>query len=93
MGVVRPNDERSDVDTMLTNELKLHVARTRAELEQTIETLRGKLDVKTHSLRAWATLRRDIRATPGAFVLFAVVGGVVGAYVITALTREQMHRG
>ncbi|MET1045027.1 MAG: DUF3618 domain-containing protein [Microbacteriaceae bacterium] len=76
-----------------TNELRLHVARTREDLEDTVEAIRDKLDVKTHALRVWATFRRDLKATPGAFVLTAVVGTAVGAVVITSVVRERMRRG
>jgi hypothetical protein len=75
------------------NETKLRILETREELEDTIETIRGRLDVKTHALRVWASIRRDVRATPSAYVFFAVVAGSVGVFVIASVIRERMHRG
>ncbi|WP_157156178.1 MULTISPECIES: hypothetical protein [unclassified Diaminobutyricimonas] len=75
------------------NETKLRISKTREELEDTIETIRGRLDFKTHGLRVWASIRRDVRATPRAYVLFAIVAGSVGVFVISAVIRERMHRG
>ncbi|WP_166872122.1 MULTISPECIES: DUF3618 domain-containing protein [unclassified Salinibacterium] len=76
-----------------TNELKLHVARTRDDLEDTVEAIRDKLDVKTHALRVWATFRRDLRANPGAFVLTVTLGAAVGVVVISSIVRDRMRRG
>jgi hypothetical protein len=75
------------------NETKLRIAETREQLEETIGTIRGRLDVKTHALRAWATLRRDVSRSPLAYVLLGVVVSGVGVYVVTSVVRERGHRG
>lgn len=66
------------------NEIALHAALLREDLERSLRAIRDRLDLRIHAERLVATFRRDYRKDPTAFIVTA--GGVlaVGAIVLVA---------
>ena len=73
------------------SEIELFVAKTRDELDRTMDDLRERFDVKTRAKRAFEGFRRDYEKNPKLFQSTGIGIAAVGALmvVIAVVKRGQ----
>jgi hypothetical protein len=74
------------------NEVELFVAKTRDELNTTMDHLRQRFDVKTRAQRALESFRRDYEKSPATFnatgIAIAAIGGIVALIALVKRGRN-----